>query len=64
MSVDDGAQWRKSSRSSGAQQCVEVATNLDTPMIRDSKLGEESPILKTSQFQAFIDAVKDGKFEQ
>lgn len=67
MSVVEGAQWRKSSRSSGAQQCVEVATNLpSTALVRDSKLGDESPILevKPSAFRSFLRAVESGKFDQ
>ncbi|SFS75387.1 DUF397 domain-containing protein [Saccharopolyspora flava] len=56
--------WRKSSRSGGAQQCVEVATNVPgSAFIRDSKLGEDSPVLRTSpkSFAAFLDAIKDDR---
>lgn len=66
MSVVEGPQWRKSSRSGAQQACVEVATNTQTPLIRDSKLGDESPILeiKSSAFRSFLKAVGDGKFQQ
>jgi hypothetical protein len=68
MSNTTGApQWRKTSRSGGAQQCVEVALNLeDQALIRDSKLGDESPILsaKPEVFAGFIQAIKDGKLGQ
>ena len=61
----ESAQWRKSSRS-GGNNCVEVALNLETPRIRDSKLGDASPILdvKPSAYAAFLKAVSDGKFQQ
>ncbi|WP_433869797.1 DUF397 domain-containing protein [Saccharopolyspora sp. CA-218241] len=62
----EGAKWRKSSRSGGAQQCVEVATNLvDTALIRDSKLGDSSPVLglEPTAFSAFVGAVRAGRFD-
>ncbi|GLZ75955.1 hypothetical protein Afil01_07620 [Actinorhabdospora filicis] len=38
--------WRKSSRSGGNQgQCVEARTDVVTVDVRDSKLGDASPIL-------------------
>lgn len=54
--------WRKSSHSGQANNCVEVA---DARLIRDSKLGDESPILSlsTQVFAAFIAATKSGKLD-
>lgn len=68
MTSDDTTrpQWRKSSRSGGAQQCVEVATNVPAAsLIRDSKLGEQSPILNVapSAFTTFLTATVRGRFD-
>jgi len=53
--------WRKSSRSSTAQgNCVEARLNVDTPEVRDSKMGDDSPILRVSRgdFVALLDSLK------
>lgn len=39
------AHWRKSTRSNGGGACVEVATVMRAVGVRDSKLGEQSPII-------------------
>jgi len=53
--------WRKSSRSQGnGGSCVETRLHAGTPEIRDSKMGESSPIfqLSRSDFAALLDSVK------
>jgi uncharacterized protein DUF397 len=58
--------WRKSSRSAQAGNCVEVATDvMDTALIRDSKLGDSSPIVVLSRkaFASFIGNLKSGRFD-
>jgi hypothetical protein len=41
--------WRKSSRSGANGACVEARLNKGLPQIRDSKLGDGSPILDLSR---------------
>lgn len=54
------ARWRKSSRSadSGNGNCVEARSNSDRFELRDSKLGDESPIFAVSagDFGALLQA--------
>lgn len=48
--------WRKSTRSSQQQACVEVADTGGLTLVRDSKLGDASPILSitSSSWRAFV----------
>lgn len=52
-------QWRKSSYSNGSGACVEIADATPGVAVRDSKLGDRSPILTASgpAWRAFLDAV-------
>ncbi|TWJ07682.1 uncharacterized protein DUF397 [Stackebrandtia albiflava] len=53
--------WRKSSRSGGSGgSCVEARLNAGGPEVRDSKLGDDSPILSLnrSDFLALLDSVR------
>ena len=58
--------WHKSSRSSGGDNCVEVAfaDNGDVG-VRDSK-NRTGPVLEFTppEWAAFIGGVRDGEFEQ
>jgi hypothetical protein len=58
------ATWRKSTRSGGQGNCVEVATTPTAIGVRDSK-DPSGPVLvfTTSQWQAFVDSVKIGEFD-
>ncbi len=54
--------WRKSTKSGGQQNCVEVADhNREVVSVRDTKLSESSPILEVSRsaWQRFVDSTKE-----
>lgn len=57
--------WRKAA-ASGSQNCVEVAHAAGSWLIRDSKLGDDSPVLQftAAEFEAFLAGVKRGEFDQ
>lgn len=56
--------WRKARASGGNGQCVEVADTASAQLLRDSKLGDLSPILSfpPEAFAAFVNAVRSGEF--
>ena len=57
------AVWRKSSRSGGSGDCVEVAIAGDTIGVRDSK-DPEGPVLRfsRSEWQALLEGIDAGEF--
>ena len=60
-----GAHWFTSSYSSGSAECVEVAYLPGHRLVRDSKLGDASPILAISptEWSAFTAVVKAGRLD-
>ncbi len=63
MTVPDfeRAGWRKSSRSCGAQNCVEVARTATLVAVRDTKSRASGMVtFDVDRFEAFLDAVKAG----
>ncbi|MFD0361389.1 DUF397 domain-containing protein [Nocardia sp. GCM10030253] len=67
MNVDlTGAQWFKSSRSSGGSECVEVAFLAGGKVgVRDSK-NQTGPALvfTPGEWEAFTAGVNDGEFDR
>jgi hypothetical protein len=60
-----GAVWRKSSRSNGQGQCVEVAQLDQAVAVRDSKNATGAVLVFTSaEWTAFTAGVKAGEFDQ
>lgn len=58
--------WRKSTFSGGGLDCVEVADLGDDMVgVRDSKLGESSPVLsfRRSEMAAWLTGAKAGEFD-
>lgn len=58
--------WSKSSSSNGSSACVEVQGAQDGDyLVRDSKLGDASPILRftPAEFKAWVDGCKAGEFD-
>jgi hypothetical protein len=58
------ARWKKSSRSSGNGQCVEMADLDGTVAVRDSK-DPTGPVLifTPAEWTAFLSGAKDGEFD-
>jgi hypothetical protein len=59
--------WRKSSLSSGGDNCVEVGFADDgTIGVRDTKQRGEGPILEffPAEWEAFLGGVRSGEFDQ
>jgi hypothetical protein len=58
-----GARWFTSSYSAGDAQCVEVAVLPGHRLVRDSKLGDASPVLAVSpsEWSVFTAVVKTGR---
>lgn len=59
--------WRKSSLSSGGDNCVEVATAADGSVgVRDSKQRGLGPILEftSAEWDAFVGGVAKGEFDR
>jgi hypothetical protein len=59
--------WRKSSLSSGGDNCVEIAVAPDGSVgVRDSKQRGQGPVLEftPTEWEAFVGGVKDGEFDE
>lgn len=60
-----GQRWIKSSRSEGGAHCVEVQRSAEGVRVRDSKLGDASPILTPSpdDWTTFLGGIHAGRFQ-
>jgi len=61
-----GAEWKKSTRSNGSGNCVEVATNLPGIVaVRDTKDNGIGPVLTFTpdEWKAFVGGTKGGEFD-
>ena len=58
------ANWRKSSRSGNTAECVEAGNTSAVVAVRDTKLGESSPVLSfaPAQWRTFILSTKASGF--
>lgn len=66
MRPSDRVRWVKSTYSGSGDTCVEVARRADgSVLVRDSKIGEHSPILTfgRDEWAAFLAGVRDGEFD-
>ncbi|QFG27148.1 DUF397 domain-containing protein [Actinomadura sp. WMMB 499] len=56
--------WRKSSRSGGGNQCVEVARISDARAIRDSRNPEGGHVaLRANAYGTLVSRIKNGEFD-
>jgi hypothetical protein len=58
-----GAQWRRSSRTNGAGNCVEVDFG-EVVAVRDSKHPDAELHVSRAEWTDFVEAVKRGEFDR
>jgi hypothetical protein len=58
--------WTKSSLSSGGDNCVEVRSDGDDVLVRDSKQGDAGPVLRytAGEWDAFLGGARRGEFDR
>lgn len=59
-------EWSKSSLSSGGDNCVEARLTDNGVDVRDSKLGDDSPVLSFTdgEWDAFVGGARKGEFDR
>lgn len=65
MSSTDSTPWQKAQASNSGGACVELRRHRGVAQLRDSKLGNESPILVFNgmELRSFLDGAKNGEFD-
>jgi hypothetical protein len=58
------ARYRKSSRSSGAQECVAIGRAAGWTGVRDTKQAGDGLAVPDGLFAGFLTAVKNGRFDR
>jgi len=63
--MTDSTPWIKASVSSGDGNCVEMRRHDGMIEVRDSKDGDEGPVLRftNAEFAAWLDGVNKGEFD-
>ena len=58
-------QWHKAAASNGGTNCVEVMETEQGFLVRDTKDGEQGPVLSFThdEWQAFLAGVDNGEFD-
>ena len=65
MALEQPTGWRKSSRTQGANNCVEVGRLDDGAAVRDTKNRAAGQLrVARPQWSAFLAALKRGRFDQ
>ena len=57
-------QWTKARRSYGIGECVELASDGESILLRDSKAPETLLRFTRAEIAAFLDGARNGEFDQ
>lgn len=65
MSSTDDTPWQKAKASNSGGGCLEFRRHQGTAQLRDSKRGDESPILSFNRMElsSFLDGARNGEFD-
>lgn len=63
--TDEPTPWIKASASGNGGECVQMRRNEDRVELRDSKLGDDSPLLAftRAEFAAWLDGARKHEFD-
>lgn len=65
MSILNNTEWQTATASNGGTGCVQLRRKDGRAELRDSKLGDASPILQMNRTElaAFLDGARKGEFD-